>query len=254
MKSLLRIPLFLIGSFILVSVIQAQEAKKILTLDDYPLWSSIVSTSISDDGSWISFAYRPNGGDDTLYFKNLNTGDTYSAKYSDRPVFSSNSKWAAYRKNPKKKDEEKLRKAKKPVTRKGVLLDLASGKETSWDKVSSISFSPNGDYVLVKKTGSGNAKRGSDLLLKNLGTGTTMNIGNVNQYKFNSRGTMLAYTVDASDDDGNGVYIMDVAEGRVQVLDTDTLSYSQLTWDDENLYRKEWNKKGTGNGRANEVK
>ena len=72
-----------------------------------------------------------------------------------------------------------------------------------------------------------------------------MNLGNVTQYKFNKQGTHLAYIVDAENKHGNGVYLMDLSSGRTMVLDSDTLSYSQLSWDDEMLYRSEWGTKGT---------
>ncbi|MDX2415272.1 MAG: prolyl oligopeptidase family serine peptidase, partial [Bacteroidales bacterium] len=87
--------------------------------------------------------------------------------------------------------------------------------------------------------------KGSDLLLKNMKTGSLMSIGNVSQYKFNKKGSLLAYIVDADSKDGNGVYLMDLASGKVTSLDTDSCTYSQLTWDDEILYPSENQQKGS---------
>lgn len=244
MKSVLRASLALTVSIILVSGLYAQEEKKILSIDDYPLWSSIVSASISDNGEWISYAYRPNGGDDTLYFKNISSGKIISDPFSERPVFSSDSKWVVYKRNLKKKEADKLRKSKTPVYASGVLLELNTGNKTVWGKVSDISISPNSDYVVVSKNGSSKDYNGSDMLLKNLNTGSLMNIGNVSQYRFNKKGTQLAYIIDADAKDGNGVYLLNLDSGNILALDTDTLTYSQLSWDDETLYRSEQGKKG----------
>ncbi|MEE4116632.1 MAG: prolyl oligopeptidase family serine peptidase [Marinilabiliaceae bacterium] len=245
MKLMIKSALGLLLCFTILSGIRAQEEKKVLTIDDYPEWNSIVSTSISDNGEWISFGYRPNEGDDTLFFRNVESGTLISDPCSDRPSFSSDSKWVVYRRNLKKKEAEKLRKSKKTVYSKGVLLELATGKKVVWDKVNSISVAPQSDYVVVKKEGAGNGSRGTDMLLKDLARGTVMNIGNVSQYKFNKQGTHLAYLVDAEDKDGNGVYLITLSSGKILALDTDTLSYSQLAWDDEMLYRSEWGSKGT---------
>ncbi len=244
MKSVLRASLALTVSIILVSGLYAQEEKKILSIDDYPLWSSIVSASISDSGEWISYAYRPNGGDDTLYFKNISSGKLISDPFSERPVFSSDSKWVVYKRNLKKKEADKLRESKKPVYASGVLLELNTGNKTVWGKVTDISISPNSDYVVVRKNGSSKDYNGSDMLLKNLKTGSLMNIGNVSQYSFNKKGTQLAYTIDADEKDGNGVYLLNLDSGNILALDTDTLTYSQLSWDDETLYRSEQGEKG----------
>jgi len=245
MKPLLKTLLLIICMTLAGISTNAQDAKKILNIDDYSRWSRITSVSLSDDGNWMSYGYSPNGGDDTLYIKNIESGKIFSDKYCNAPEFSYDSKWVVYKRNLKKKEAEKLRKSKKPVYTKGVLLNLETGEKTEWDKVSDMTLSPESDYLAIKKTGEKKDYNGTDMLLKNLKTGSLMNIGNVNQYKFNKRGTHLAYTLDAEENAGNGVYIMDLVRGTVKSLDTDTLTYSQLTWDDEMLYRSEWDKKGT---------
>ncbi|MDX2415370.1 MAG: hypothetical protein QNK33_09290, partial [Bacteroidales bacterium] len=245
MKSTMRTPFAIFFSIVLSIGLNAQEGKKVLSIDDYPQWSSIVSAAISDDGNWINYSYRPNGGDDTLYFKNINSGKLFSEAYGERAQFSKDSKWVVYKKNLQKKKAEKLRKNKKTVYTKGVLLELETGKKLEWDKVSTISISPRSDFTVIKKTTGSKDFKGSDLLLKNMKTGSLMNIGNVSQYKFNKKGSLLAYIVDADSKAGNGVYLMDLASGKVTSLDTDSCTYSQLTWDDEMLYPSENQQKGS---------
>ncbi len=223
----------------------SQDSKKVLNVDDYDRWSRITSVSLSDDGNWMTYGLSPNGGDDTLYIKNINSGKVFSDPYCDDPEFSHDSRWVIYKRNLKEKEAEKLRKSKKPVYSKGVLMNLASGDKVEWEKVDDMSFSPKSDYLVIKKEGDKNDHNGTDMLLRNLESGSLMNIGNVSHYKFNKRGSHLAYLIDAEDRAGNGLYVMDLNKGTVIPLNTDTLTYSQLTWDDEMLYRSEWDQKGT---------
>ena len=44
---------------------------------------------------------------------------------------------------------------------------------------------------------------------------------------------MLAYTVDAADRVGNGVYVLDLATSQSKVLSSATLDYDQLAWSDK---------------------
>ncbi|MBM3420130.1 MAG: S9 family peptidase, partial [Bacteroidetes bacterium] len=75
--------------------------------------------------------------------------------------------------------------------------------------------------------------------------GWVINLGNVREFSLNRQGSLLAYTVDATARTGNGLYLFEVATQRIRPLDTDTLEYSQLTWDDDMLTRQEWGTKGT---------
>ena len=76
-------------------------------------------------------------------------------------------------------------------------------------------------------------QNGADLVLRELTTGITQNIGNVNLYDFDDAGRMLAYTVDAADRTGNGVYVIDLATSQSKVLSSASLDYDQLTWGDK---------------------
>ena len=56
----------------------------------------MVSTAISPDGAWVSYGYRPNGGDDTLFVKRVEDGKLYTLANGSEPKFSDDSMWAAY--------------------------------------------------------------------------------------------------------------------------------------------------------------
>jgi len=43
--------------------------KKVLALADYGKWNRVTSTALSPDGKWMTYAYQPNTGDQTLFVK-----------------------------------------------------------------------------------------------------------------------------------------------------------------------------------------
>ncbi|MCJ7583098.1 MAG: hypothetical protein MUP98_21480 [Candidatus Aminicenantes bacterium] len=129
----------------------ASPGKKVLTLEDYPEWKRIESTSISPDGNWATFAYRPNDGDATLYVKNLASDKIYEIPNAKQPSFSENSRWAAYLIDLPRDKAEALRKEKKPVLSKAELLNLSTGDKFAVDGAGSFSFSENSKYFVVKK-------------------------------------------------------------------------------------------------------
>ena len=244
MNKTLRITLL---ALLLVSLaaVKAQDEKKVFGLEDYPLWSRIVSPGLSDDGRWAAYGYKPLKGDDTLYIRNLASDEVISKPFSTNPSFSPNSLWAAYFRSIPEKQAETMRKNNRKVYRKAVLMNLATKSEEVWDRAESIQFSPSSNVMVVKKVAEGTDARGSDLIIKSLTDGWVMNLGNVREFRFNRQGNMLAYTVDATAKTGNGLYLFEIANQRIRPLDTDTLEYIQLTWDDDMLLRSEWGTKGT---------
>ena len=209
--------------------------KRPFTIDDYANWRSIVSTSISDDGKWVAFAYRKIKSDDEFYIKSLETEKEYKIPAASDPKFADDSCWAAYFLNLPWKEAEKLRKDKKPVPRKAEVINLSSGEKTTFANISSFEFAKGSAFLAVKKNRI-NPKaehKGSDLVLFNLKTKAIHNLGNVAEFKFNKPGTMLAYIVDAADKAGNGLYLMDLMQGILTVLDSSDSEYSQLTWDEK---------------------
>ena len=72
---------------------------------------------------------------------------------------------------------------------------------------------------------------GRDLLVRDLGEGTMLHLGNVSEFAFDEVGSRLAYLVDAAGQAGNGVYMMDLPTSRMRSLDTGSAQYSHLTWE-----------------------
>ncbi|MCK7559815.1 hypothetical protein MKQ70_34700 [Chitinophaga sedimenti] len=116
-------------------------------------------------------------------------------------------------------------------------MELATRKKTTYEKVAGTNF--NGKAAthialsMAKERGGPDAPAGSDLLIVELSSGKSQNIGNVSEYSFNKAGNLLAYTIDAAGQAGNGVYLYTVANRSTAVLDNDKASYKSLGWTEQ---------------------
>ena len=178
--------------FFSVSILFAQSEKKTITPDYYDQWQSISGTVISEDGKWIAYELTIVEGDGTLFVKNVETDSTYKFNLASSPIFSKDSKLVGFRIGYSEKEMEKMRKSKKPIQMKMGLLNLETGKDITFEDISSFTFSEDGKYLAMKKYKAGSKKsKGSDLVLRDLIEGTDLNIGNVAEYSFNKKGTLL---------------------------------------------------------------
>lgn len=230
----------LLSLFIFVSFLYTLEdkGKKVLTIKDYDRWRSIVSASISDNGNWITYSYSfPNMRhmDDTLYMKNLATGREHEIVRGSRPQFSDDSRWVAYIISLPKKEAEKLRKNKKPVPDKTQLMNLETGDKFTWNSAASFSFSKGSKFFAVKKSKSDrDAKHnGTDVILRNLKLDIEEHIGSVGTISFNKQGTLFAYTIDAADKNGNGLYVIYLNTGVRRPLDNGHADYTRMSWNEK---------------------
>ncbi|MCJ7580925.1 MAG: hypothetical protein MUP98_10375, partial [Candidatus Aminicenantes bacterium] len=239
MKNSKRIFLFIFCFILVISLapfISAQSTdKKELTIDDYERWRTINSVSISDNGEWITFAYNFPDKDDTLYIKSTLTDKVFEIPSGSSPALSDDSKWAVYFINLPDKEQKKLEKDKKPIPRKAELLNIESGDKLTWENAASFSFSKGSGFLAVKKTKADpkSELKGSDLILRNLAQGNHELIGHVNEFSFNKPGSMFAYTIDASDKNGNGLYLIDLNSSVRKPLDNGDLDYSRMSWNEK---------------------
>jgi dipeptidyl aminopeptidase/acylaminoacyl peptidase len=228
-------PAIFVYCFALSVLWMGAEEKRPFTIDDYANWRSITSTSISDDGKWVTYAYRKTKADDEFFVKGLVSDKEYKVIGGSDPKFSDDSSWAVYTLNLPRKEAEKLRKQKKPVPRKAELIHLSSGEKTTFENISSVSFSKGSGFLAVKKNKADpKAKhKGADLILYDLKAKTFHNLGNVGEFKFNKPGTYLAYIVDAADKTGNGLYLFNLSQGILTILDAGKADYGRLVWDEK---------------------
>jgi dipeptidyl aminopeptidase/acylaminoacyl peptidase len=121
-------------------------------------------------------------------------------------------------------------------TRRFELLELATGERYSLPNPASFRFSKGSRWLAVRlsrASGTDTSSSGADLILRDLTSGTTRNIGNVNLYDFDAAGTQLAYIVDAQEKIGNGIYLLKPATGEIQVLAAAAGDFDALSWSAE---------------------
>lgn len=154
----------------------------------------------------------------------------------------------------------RARAATLPPSRRYELRELATGRVQAWNDVQTAVFSPTASHLLLRRSvpraagagaaagaggapasgpaggrgagGGGAADRATDALLIHLVSGRSQFLGSVNDADFNRRGDLLAYTVDATVKDGNGVFVMDLVPNATYALDNDARTYSRLAWND----------------------
>lgn len=220
--------------------------KKTLGFADIGRWNRINSATLSNDGKWITYVYQPNEGDGTLYVRPFAGGKTYTIPVGSAPVFSDDSRYVGYFVSPPESASRAGRGARggggrggrggtaegdDTPSRRFELLDLASGTTYEVPGAATFKFSKGSKFVAIHTRPATGAKtKGADLLLRELATGITQNIGNVNLYDFDDDGGILAYTVDAADRIGNGIYAIDLATNQSKVLSSGAADYDQLTW------------------------
>jgi dipeptidyl aminopeptidase/acylaminoacyl peptidase len=230
--------LFCFASFLAV----AQETTpKPIDWKDIPSWKFMPNGSfkVSPDGQWIAYAIVALEGDGEIILqkasddaskKTFAIGSTNFASME----FSENSQWFAFKEYPKFTEKKANEKAKgKPLKEKLTLMKLGTDTKKTFENVGGFTF--NGDAsthlaLNLSKEGSNGDAKGSDLLIYHLNSEKKQNLGNVLEFAFNKTGTYLAYTVDAANQSGNGVYLMNVANNSVQILDSDEASYKSIVW------------------------
>ena len=214
---------------------QEQDSLRVMSIEDYARWRSIESVAISDDGNWMTYGYSHHRADDTLYVRSLRTEQEYEIERGADPEFSDDSRWVVYTINKTFDEAEKLRKDRKAVPKQAGLLNLTTGKRIVWENVDSFEFSTGSGFLALKMDAADADADfdGADLVLRSLSGGYDEVIGNVNEFSFNKAGTRLAHTIDASGRNGNGLYLYDLSSGVRRVLDSDTLEFSRLTWNEE---------------------
>ncbi len=80
--------------------------------------------------------------------------------------------------------------------------------------------------------GAGGGGGASNLLLYNMATAATMNIGQAGEFGFNQDGDLLAYTMENPDEVGNAVQILNLSTQSIKSIDAEHALYRGLAWMD----------------------
>ena len=209
--------------------LQAQEAdKRALQIEDYARWRSISGATISPDGDWVAWSYARVRGDDTLTVRAVDGSDSRTVPFATGALFSDDGRWVAYATGHSFRDSE----SNDELSAGAGLMEVATGETWSWDSVDDFGFAPGSSHFWVKKMPADDDAEhdGTDVLLRTLATGAVELLGSVDEMDFDEDGRWLAWTVDAADHAGNGLYVMETATGARRPLDQAAARYSRLTW------------------------
>ena len=210
---------------------------------DIPSWKYIppFKVELSPDGKWLAYPLLTTEGEGELIVKS--TKDTTTRKFSvggDNQAsfeFSEDGQWIAIRQASSYKEIKGAAKVPgKQLFDKLLLVNLATGKTTTFEKAGAFSFNGKASSCLalamVKEKKSDDIKN-SELLLVELKTGKIQDIGDVGEFAFNKPGTFLAYTTETPNKTGNGLFLLSVATRQTSVLDNDKMNYKSLNWKEE---------------------
>ena len=262
----------LIFSGLAFAYLSLADAQKPLGLADVLAWKRIQAPMVSNNGEWFAYRVAPAEGNAEVVVRNLKTGkeqrfpagDAMAAGVASALALSDDARWVAFDSSPTTKEAKAMKKAKKQVTAKVVLVELATGKKVEFEKIRRFAFSGENSMVLaLLRTGAdggggaagseaggapgrgappGGAPAGggggatpdrptgTDMLLHDLTSGDDLSVGNVADFAFDKKGNWLAWTVDAADKMGNGVELRNMNTGTVQSLDSAKASYQGLAW------------------------
>lgn len=217
---------------IIVASVQLAAQKKNLTREDYDQWQNLGPYTISDNGQWIYYNISPVDGNDTLFVLSADEETEYKLGLCSSATFSDDSRWLAARKGYSEEETEKMREQKKKIKNKVVLLKLGSGEKRTFDDIQRFTLSKDNKHLIMSGYPGDNSKS-YDLYIYDLDNGSLKNIGNVSDYGLNKKGDRLAYIIDAEGMKGNGVELFNLEDYSTRLIDTDTSTYTDLSWEKE---------------------
>lgn len=249
-----------ISAFVAAAACLCAQPKPTLKPADYGKWETLGQAALSRDGKWVAYEIRRTGGSNELRVAPTSGGKTHAIAFCSRPAFSADSEWLACAATVSEADQDKLRKARKPVEDKLQLLNLAKLDGIAIDDVESFAFSSVDPQLAFRRypparensdsaapaAGAGRGGRGgrgagapapgqpdpagSALTVRNLATGADTTFGSVTSFAWQDQGPNLAIAVGVEGRTGNALQLFDPRTGTLRVLDSGQSLFSGLTW------------------------
>ncbi|MCX6549799.1 MAG: prolyl oligopeptidase family serine peptidase [Acidobacteria bacterium] len=244
-------------------------AKRPVPYDAYDSWKSIQGTKISRDGTWLVYTLAAQDGDGELVVRNLKSGTEKRQARGKDGVITADDRFVVFAIAPPKADVDKAkREKKKPEEQpKGGLgiLNLATGDVFTADRVKSFKVADeSGKFVAYlleapeKKAEAKDDKKegepkpeakadapkkpkekkkdpGTDLLVRELATGTQATINEVVEYVWTKDGSWLAYGTSsvAKTPEKDGAFARRMSDGVTKTLLSGLGHYKSFAFDDK---------------------
>jgi dipeptidyl aminopeptidase/acylaminoacyl peptidase len=206
---------------------------------------------IANNGEWIAFTANPDRGDGEVRVSSTRTKQSFGIARASGPRFSEDSRWVAVTRVPPATELEKQEKEKDKPRPGFMMLNLERGDSLTADSVQGFSFSNDSRWIAYHKyrtvvkskeksssqdtTGSTMPVDyiGTDLILRNLGSGRQMIYSHVVSFAFDTTSTFLGCARGDSSGAANALIVIDLRQEELPVIAVDALpraSYTGLRW------------------------
>ena len=200
-----------------------------LTPDDYGQWERLGRATLSPDGLWLAVQVSRVNEENELRIRRTDSDSLVAVSFGTNATFSADGRWLAYTVGVSPDERERMaERDETPKTGLG-LMDLIAGTVESMEAVASFTFSDDGRFLALKRIGS-ERDVGSNAMVRDMRSGSTITFGNVGVLAWQDDGHLLAMEVDAADDLGNGIRLYDAGSGRLSMLDAEDAAYTGLRW------------------------
>ncbi len=240
----------MVASVMVAGIIPAQSQNELPSVQwsDVAEWKQIsgASVTLSANGQWMAYWYSPNKGDSELMLQHTTEDIKKSWPIGEAGgnarnaiQFNQTGTHLAFVVFPTEEEKEKASRNNQPKSTLKVV-DLDDFEEKEFRNLRTFSFGGENypDWLAVHlvtpETDNGDdAGRGTDMLLYDISSSHTYNIGNVSMYSFNKEGEWLAYIVDAFGKAGNGIFLRNMETGQTLAAENDEASYRSMRWTTE---------------------
>ena len=208
------------------------DGPRLTTESDWLHWERIGQTSLSPDGRWIAYSIARGDGTSELRLRVIASDAVETFEQGTRPTFSSDGKWLAYSITKSDEERDALRAKKKPIVNDLGLFDLVGGERTTVEGIGQFSFSDDGAFLAMRRSGvdDGKDSSGADVIVRELASGIDTHFGRVGTFSWSDDGALLAMTVDAPDRTGNSVRVVDAHTGQLRTLASEDADFVGLSW------------------------
>jgi dipeptidyl aminopeptidase/acylaminoacyl peptidase len=234
----------------------AVAQKKPLTFTDIMKFKQIENPVISEDGNWVAYGTQPDRGDGEVKVHSLQSKKVYAIPRGSKPVFSKDARWVVMSVKPSAVEIEKKEKDKDKPKSGMSLVNTSTGDTLQMIGIESFAFSEDSRWLAYLKSeedkkpdspkqseankdtsqSKPNKKKesiGTELILRELQSGSEMKIPFVVAYAFDSTSHFLAYSVADTSGGTNGVYVRNLQQTGQPERTLGTRAngtFTQLVW------------------------
>ena len=243
--------------------------KKPLDHTVYDNWEAIGTKKLSNNGLWAGYTIIKQEGDGTLYLNNLTSLARLTINRAENLQFSADSKFAVFIIKPQfatiRQEKIKKKKADEQLKDSLGIANLSNLALTKFERVKSFKLPEKGfgylayqlekpldtakkstapagntkkdtDGSFAEDDAASNAKEGSELIFRNLNTGTSRSFKYVNDYAFSKDGRQLVFAVSGSKKDQTvkpGVFMLNTEKGTLKTLVNSKGTFKGFIFDEE---------------------